>query len=242
MLGTLTLLLAGCGAMPGNVDPAPTPAAAPVAAETATPPQTPPVAQHSAPAASSGSSAPKAVAPQAPANEAAEKAAPAKPEIAAVKTARPAPAETKQADSKAAGPKPDARKATAAPRAPSEAAPAAASPAVTAEAPRKEVPAAAVRPASLDIGTLEKRLRDTKAIGVMSKLALKNQIDDLLARFRKAHDSGGNVAPLRQPYESLVGKVQSLLDGDPKLAAELSASREAIWGVLVDPAKFRSLS
>lgn len=57
----------------------------------------------------------------------------------------------------------------------------------------------------LDVTTLKARLRDTNAIGVFTKLALKNQVDDLLKQFR-AHYQGGrktSVASLRPPYDML---------------------------------------
>jgi hypothetical protein len=38
-------------------------------------------------------------------------------------------------------------------------------------------------------------------------------------------------------------KVLSLLQSkDPRLAGDLTASREAIWGVLVDPVKFSTVT
>lgn len=93
----------------------------------------------------------------------------------------------------------------------------------------------------LDLKGLEQRLKATKAIGVFTKLALKNQVDDLLARFRAYH--GGRQPPtltdLRPNYELLIMKVQSLIqDGDPALADDVAQSREAIWGVLADKNKF----
>jgi hypothetical protein len=96
----------------------------------------------------------------------------------------------------------------------------------------------------LDLTSLEQRLKDTKAIGVLTKITLKNQIDDLLNQFRayyqgKLHTA---LAELRRPYDLLVLKVLSLLqDSDPTLAAAIAASREAIWGILSDPAKFAKL-
>ena len=98
---------------------------------------------------------------------------------------------------------------------------------------------------SLDVAALKARLRDTDAIGVFSKLALKNQVDDLLQQFRTHHQSGqkAGVASLRQPYDMLVLKVLALLqDGDPSLARTISGSREAIWGILADPQKFNAIA
>jgi len=91
---------------------------------------------------------------------------------------------------------------------------------------------------------LEQRLRDTKAIGVFTKLSLKNQVDDLLDEFRDFHEShdGSRLTKLRQAYDLLLMKVLSLLqDGDPGLARDVSSSREALWSILVDPDKFKNL-
>ena len=104
----------------------------------------------------------------------------------------------------------------------------------------------AVTPApALDLTSLEQRLRDTRAIGVFTKLSLKNQVDDLLGEFRTFHRRQGalTVAGLRQKYDLLLLKVLSLLqDGDPPLAAAISSSREAIWAMLIDPQKFEKLA
>jgi hypothetical protein len=98
--------------------------------------------------------------------------------------------------------------------------------------------------ATLDLGELESRLRDTHAIGVFTKLSLKNQVDDLLDEFRLFYRESNKSpsAELRRHYDSLLLKVLSLLkDGDPALAAAVSSSREAIWGILADPDKFAKL-
>ena len=96
----------------------------------------------------------------------------------------------------------------------------------------------------LDLTSLETRLKETKAIGVFTKITLKNQVDDLLNQFRAYYQGRAKttLAELRQPYESLILKVLALLqDGDPELARAIVASREAIWGILADPAKFATL-
>src|SRR5262245_16085612 len=98
--------------------------------------------------------------------------------------------------------------------------------------------------ATLDLASLESRLKGTKAIGVFTKLALKNQVDDLLEQFREFHDGRAEptLSELRESYDLLLLKVLSLLqDKDARLARDLVASREAIWGVLMDPAKFGAL-
>jgi hypothetical protein len=131
----------------------------------------------------------------------------------------------------------------ATPRAPAPAAaipPAAA--AVTAAPPPSRPPVAATP--TLDLNALEQRLRDTKAIGLFTKLSLKNQVDDLLAQFKAFHQgqSRTTLAQLRQKYELLLMKVVSLLqDGDPALANAVLSSREALWGWLTDPRKFAAI-
>ena len=104
-------------------------------------------------------------------------------------------------------------------------------------------PPVAAAPA-LDLNALEQRLRDTRAIGVFTKLSLKNQVDDLLAQFKAFHQGRSQLtlAQLRQKYEVLLLKVISLLqDGDPALASAVSSSREALWTVLTDPKKFANI-
>ena len=115
-------------------------------------------------------------------------------------------------------------------------------------APRTEgaPPVAAKPPAppALDLAALEKRLRATNAIGIFTKLSLKNQVDDLVAQFRAFHQGAPvAVAKLREEYDLLLLKVLSVLqDGDPELARDIGASREAIWGLLLDPVKFKKVT
>ena len=75
----------------------------------------------------------------------------------------------------------------------------------------------------------------------MTKLSLKNQVDDLLEKFRAYYQqqTQTTLTDLRRSYDMLLLKVLSLLqDSDPPLARDIVASREAIWGILADPVKF----
>lgn len=122
-------------------------------------------------------------------------------------------------------------------------------PASQAKPPARTKPPAPAKPATpqaapLDLKSLEQRLRDTPAIGAFTKLALKNQVDDLLDQFRARYQGQPKpaLADLRQPYERLLLKVLALLqDADPALARDIVASREAIWNILTDRNKFDSL-
>lgn len=87
-------------------------------------------------------------------------------------------------------------------------------------------------------------MKATKAIGVFTKISLKNQVDDLLGQFRTYYQGKGKITmpELRRSYDMLMMKVLSLLqDSDQRLASAIVSSREAIWGLLSDPKKFATL-
>ena len=146
--------------------------------------------------------------------------------------AKPAPATTaKTAPSSATKPQPAPPKQAAAATPPKQATP---------PAPPKQAAAAP----TLDLDGLEARLKQTKAIGLMTKLSLRNKVDDLLAQFRQHHAGKPmpTVAELRRSYDLLMMKVLSLLqDHDQQLASDILSSRERIWGMLADPKSFAAL-
>ena len=112
--------------------------------------------------------------------------------------------------------------------------------------PKAAAPAKAVTPTpiiarpptpTLDLKSLEQRIKDTGAVGVLTKLSLKNQVDDLVARFRAFHagQRPPTLGELRPSFDLLLMKVLSLLqDKDAGLAKDIDASRNAIWEVLTD--------
>jgi hypothetical protein len=185
---------------------------------------------------------------------------PAAPQPQAVATppAAPSPAATKPV---AAAPgTPTATPKTTAPAAPTpappvtKAAPVTKAPATPARATKPAAPPAAappaavavvpVGPAPLDLIALKEELKATKAIGVFTKVSLKNKVDDLMAQFR-VHYRGKTpptMAELRQSYDLLIMKVLSLLqDSDKPLASKIVSSREAIWALLADPKRLAAL-
>lgn len=214
-------------ALSGCSVPAP-PAAPPAAPGIATAPQAPPKpATQPAPAKASEAAAPHAPEllpkPEAATADAAATApkTPARPASRPTPTPKPMPAPKSMA---AAKPAPE-------PRAPTDAKPA------TAPAPAAAAP--------LDLKALERRLKETDAIGVLTKLSLKNQVDDLVRRFRAYHD--GQRPPtlneLRPTFELLLMKVLALLqDKDTALARDINASRDAIWSLLTDRNKLAQLA
>lgn len=170
-----------------------------------------------------------------PPPKAAEPAAPAAAPAAKAEAPKAAPAPPPAPVAKAEA----LTKPSAAPKAPPKAAAAKPPPAPAAPAPAAAAPA--VPKPSLDLKTLEQRLKDTDAIGVLTKLSLKNQVDDLVGRFRTFH--AGTRPPtlveLRPAFDLLLMKVMSLLqDRDTRLASDIHASRESIWAVLADRDQF----
>jgi hypothetical protein len=96
----------------------------------------------------------------------------------------------------------------------------------------------------LDLKALTQQLRETKAIGIFTKITLKNQVDDLLDGFREYYQGKAKLGmtDLRRSFDLLMMKVLSLLqDDDQMLASAILSSREAIWRVLADPQKFAIL-
>ena len=92
-------------------------------------------------------------------------------------------------------------------------------------------------PEPLDVAALKLRLRETSAIGVFTKLALSNQMDDLVQQFHAHHlgERKNSVATLRQAYELLVLKVSEGLEalhGSVKTAASVSL-RHAVQNKLI---------
>ena len=224
---SLTIGAAGCATKaPESPPPAPVTTAP-------NPPQTskPAKADTAPPSTKDG---PAARAPEKP-----SASAPAKPAVPASPEKPAASAPTKPAATTPAPPSTATTKpATPAPTKPS--------PPPTAKAtakPGTPPPAAASNP-TLDLTALKEQLKSTKAIGIMTKLSLKNQVDDLLDGFRE-HYAGkgkGTMAQLRQSYDMLMMKVLSLLqDKDQKLASDIVSSREAIWALLANPKTFAAL-
>ena len=213
----LVLVLAGCG----GVKLAPPGASPPTAAQAES--------AKAAPAAPS-------VTPVSPPPQTPSPASPA-PTVAAQAPTAPAPSAPAPAAKSAAKAEAPAAKAPA--KAP-------AGPAPSAQPPKKDVAQEPAKPkaeATLDLTSLETRLKEKKAIGLMTKISLKNQVDDLMKQFTE-HYQGKKppLAELRLSYDLLMMKVLSLLqDTDQTLASEVVSSREAIWALLADEKKFFAL-
>jgi hypothetical protein len=98
---------------------------------------------------------------------------------------------------------------------------------------------------ALDVATLRVRLKDTHAIGLVEKLRLKSEIEDLvngLAAFHAGHATE-TLDGLHARYRDLVFRVTALLEhGDASLAHDLTASSDHLWTTLADPGQFAALT
>lgn len=197
----------------------------------ATQPETPePVTKPQEPAAAKPTAASPAPSEAAPAGEPATAPVPSGATRAAKPATTPAP--------NGATPAPTAAPKTAPPVAKTT------TPPVRPPKPAAAAVVASTVAAPLDLTALKEKLKATKAIGVFTKISLKNQVDDLMKQFSDYYQGKGKstMPELRRAYDLLLMKVLSLLqDSDQKLASEVVSSREAIWALLSDPKKFATL-
>jgi len=82
-----------------------------------------------------------------------------------------------------------------------------------------------------DIDELTRRLKETRAIGFFTKLAIRSDAMDLLHQAEKYRTSEGRakLETLRERFNGLLLKILALLQDDPKLAEDISLAREDIW-------------
>ncbi len=93
----------------------------------------------------------------------------------------------------------------------------------------------------VDFDDLIKRISDTKAIGVLTKLSLKRDIDGFEADLEAYHAGGAasSLEQLHERYDLLVHKLVGLLqDKDPDLASDITRARDPLWARLADPDEF----
>ena len=107
-------------------------------------------------------------------------------------------------------------------------------------------PEAAVDSGSVDpkIDKLYEHLTQTKAIGVFTKLSIKNNGTRLHKSFAVYHQGGRppNLKELRERYDLMVQEMVILVQHkDPELAREIHATRLLLWSYLSDPEKYKSI-
>jgi len=96
----------------------------------------------------------------------------------------------------------------------------------------------------VDLDDLARRIADSKAVGLLTKLSLKREIDALERDLKSFHDGAvkSTLDQLHERYDLLVHKLMSLLqEKDPKLARDVSGARDPLWTKLADPNEFRRM-
>ncbi|MDQ6995876.1 MAG: hypothetical protein Q9M82_00265 [Mariprofundus sp.] len=94
-----------------------------------------------------------------------------------------------------------------------------------------------VKVVSVDFNILKERLKNTDAIGFFTKLAIRNDIVDLMdkiKKYRKKAKLKVKMNEIRSSFDGLLLKIIALLEGDPNLSRDLYVGRESIWESLLE--------
>ena len=95
-----------------------------------------------------------------------------------------------------------------------------------------------------DLDSLVDRIAHSKALGFLTKLSLKKDIDGFLADLRRYHAGGeeSTLDELHERYDVMVHKhVVMLQDKDTELVKSIDVGRDKLWAMLADQKKFASL-
>jgi hypothetical protein len=97
----------------------------------------------------------------------------------------------------------------------------------------------------VDFEILEKEIRNTKAIGGLSKLKLSGDINKMVADLKKYHagDSPLTLEQHREQYDLLYMKVVSQVqDKDPELFNKLCNAWDPLWAAMQDEDNLKKVS
>ncbi|MFQ5345797.1 MAG: hypothetical protein ACE5DZ_07555 [Mariprofundus sp.] len=89
----------------------------------------------------------------------------------------------------------------------------------------------------MNFDALKERLKNTDAIGFFTKLAIRNDIVDLMdkiKRYRKQSMLKEKMQEIRTSFDGLLLKIIALLEEDPDLSRDLYVGRESIWESLLE--------
>lgn len=95
-----------------------------------------------------------------------------------------------------------------------------------------------------DLDTIITQVTSSKALGFLTKLSLKRDIDRLLDDIKKYHGGKGELTleQLHERYDALVHNLVSLLqDKDEELVKSIDDGRDKLWVMLADEKKFATL-
>lgn len=89
----------------------------------------------------------------------------------------------------------------------------------------------------LDLDTLIERLKQTQAIGVLTKLVLRSDVNDLIdevRRYKRTKGTESQLERIKAHFNGLLLKVLTLLNDDPKLAQDIQRARDNLWQHLME--------
>ena len=101
--------------------------------------------------------------------------------------------------------------------------------------------ALATQTEDLDLDELSDRIANTKAVGILSKLSMKRDVDKLEKDLRAYHKGGVSVTleQLKERYDLMVHKLLiQIQDKDAQLAKDVARVRDDLWKRLADPDEF----
>jgi len=83
---------------------------------------------------------------------------------------------------------------------------------------------------------LIERLKNSDAIGMFTKLALRSDAMDVMYAVKAYHKREKQVSldQVRARFDGLLLKVLALLDNDPALSGDINMAREDIWRSLME--------
>jgi len=87
-----------------------------------------------------------------------------------------------------------------------------------------------------NMDALIERLKNSDAIGVFTKLALRSDAMDVVDEVKnwREHKGRMSLSEIRARFDGLLLKVLALLDDDPALSADISMARDNIWNSLLE--------
>jgi len=87
-----------------------------------------------------------------------------------------------------------------------------------------------------DMKALIERIKESHAIGVFTKLALRSDAMDMIDLIKSYRQKRKHLTldEVRARFDGLLLKVLALLDDDPALSCDISMSREGIWKSLLE--------
>jgi len=103
--------------------------------------------------------------------------------------------------------------------------------------PSSTTPEETIQKKQVDLKILKQRLRKTTAIGFFTKLAIRNDLVDLIdeiKKYRKQSMLNDKLNEVRASFDGLILKLIALLDDDPDLSRDLYVGREMIWKSLLE--------